>query len=191
MKIQLARIAALLYTLFVTLSARGQSGIYLDTTAFKNGKLAYESECGGRKNKSVHAHDFFWNSSYITVKTGGIKHKLKKSDVFGFRSCTGGIYRFYKNEAYCIAEAGGIYIYSQMQNITQNKGFKIARVYYFSRSPGSDIIPLTPGNLESAYQDNQKFLDELWRFACGSKAYEFDTIHNTFKVNYLYSRTTQ
>jgi hypothetical protein len=192
MKNKLYGIAGLLSTLLVTFSATGQSGIYMDTAAFKNGKLAYEGECGGgRKNKNVHVHDFFWNSSYITVKSGGIKHKLKKSDVFGFRNCVGDLYRFYKNEAYRIAEAGGIYIYSQAQNVTQNKGFKIARVYYFSRSPGSDILPLTCGNLENAYHDNEKFLDKLGRFPCGSKPDEYDTVHNTFKVNYLYSRSTR
>lgn len=174
--------------LAATGSAQGQSGVYATAADYSNNKLTYEAQCSTKHN-NVKLHDFFGYSPYITVTTGQIKHKIRKSEVYGFRNCNGEVFRFYKNRAYKLAEAGPIYIYTTQQNITQSKGYKVVNAYYFSTSPTTPVTSLTFAKLATAYASNEAFCDLLEQSAGANDASAYDPRHKTYKVNYLYNKS--
>jgi len=166
--------------------SKSLGGIYMTFSDFKNNKLACESESG--KRETIHVHDFFWNMPNIVVRCNGKKHSYKKSELYGFRDGKNEVYRFYHNTEYRIAEAGNICIYVQEKNIAQSKGYKVVNAYYFSVDADSEILPLTFGDLKSAYKTNDKFSDLLSQFFTNANVCAYDNKHNTFKVNYVYAK---
>jgi hypothetical protein len=170
--------------------AKSPSGIYMTISDYKNNRLTCESECVDQpQHKNIHIHDFFWNMPNIRVKCDGKKLTYKKSQLYGFRDCKNNVYRFYDNTEYRIAEAGNIYIYVQEKNIAQSKGYKVVNAYFFSTTADSEIIPLTLSNLKKAYKNNDKFHDLLDQYFNAGGVCVYDTQHNTFKINYVYSKT--
>jgi hypothetical protein len=178
----------LLLMLLIAVSASGQAGIYQDVSDYRDNKISYEARC--RKHRqAVRLHDFFVISPNVTVLSGGKKYRLKKSKLFGYRDCDNVVYRFYNNTAYHIAEAGKICIYIQTRNIPQGKSFKIVNDYYFSSAIDSGILSLSLVNLKAVYHNNEKFLDLLDQFFSCCYLHEYDNIHHTFKVNYVYNKS--
>ena len=180
------KILILLLTLSLGAYAKSQSGIYMNVADYQNNKLTYETGC---VKGSVHLHDFFWNMTTIKVVNDGKKYILKKDDVYGYRDCNNDVYRFYNNLEYRIAEAGNIYIYVRRESIAQNKNNTLVNVYYFSTTPGGAILPLTVRDLKNAYNDNSDFIDLIDKFFGGADVRAYDDVHNTFKINYLFSKT--
>jgi len=169
--------------------AKSQGGIYMNLSDYKSNKLTYEIACtnGGK----IHLHDFFWNMASVTVVDAGKKYTLKKDELYGYKDCNDEVYRFYNNMEYRIAEAGNIYIYAQKENTAQNKNNKVVNVYYFSTRPDGEILRLTLSNLKKAYKDNDSFSDLIDKFFNANDVTEYDEVHNTFKVNYVFSKTTK
>ncbi len=165
--------------------SKNKSGIYMNPNDFKAGKLAYESDCPGK----IKLHDFFGSTPYVTVANNGMKHKYKKSELFGYKDCSGITYRFYKNDVYQIAEAGPIFIYIQEQSVTKTKGFEVVKTYYFSAAADGEIQPLTKANLKHKFSANSQFADMLDQYFNGSDISAYDNEHKTFKVNYVFGKT--
>jgi len=192
MKIQLQIL--ILFLSVIQFNSYGQvmSGIYMNASDYKNNRLAYEKVCTSKKHTgNIRLHDFFGHTPYITVTGNGVKHKLKKSELYGFRNCKSEAYRFYNNAVYHIADAGNIYIYTQTQNIAQSKGFKVVNKYYFSTSQDSRILSLTIKNLKNEYHGSDKFIDLLDQFFTENNINEYDNNHKTFKVNYVFSKSVK
>ncbi|MCW3124030.1 MAG: hypothetical protein JWQ38_3522 [Flavipsychrobacter sp.] len=182
----------LLLAATTNVNAIGQSGVYATVTDYRNNKLTYENACNGGKQKDkIRLHDFFGYTPYFSITDNGVKHKLKKDSVYGYRNCKGDVHRFYNNKEYKIAEAGSIFIYVTQQNVAQSKGFKVMNTYYFSTAPTDKILTLTLNNLEAAFRDNNKFLDALEQFAASNDLATYDKRHKTFKVNYIYNSNQQ
>jgi len=181
----------LLTLLLITLSfnsfGKQASGIYLNFSDYKNDKLTYENTLS-KESPKIHIHEFFWNVPTIAVTQNGKKHAYKKSDIYGFKDRNNDVYRFYKNSEYRIIEAAQMYIYVLREHIAQSKGFKVVNRYYFSVTPETDIKPLTLGNLKDAYSKNEKFIDLLDQYFNSENVLEYDTLHKTFKVNYVLSK---
>jgi hypothetical protein len=167
--------------------AKSQSGIYLSPSDFKNNKLTYEDNCTDRTH--IHIHDFFWSMPAISVTHDGKKYTYKKSEVYGYRDCKNEVYRFYNSTEYRIVEAGEIFVYVLEKNIAQSKGFIVVNEYYFSTAADNEVLPLTLSNLKSSYMNNDKFLRQLATMNADD-VQEYDQAHSTFKINYLYSKTT-
>lgn len=167
--------------------AKSQGGIYMNLSDYEHNKLTYETACA--KGGKIHLHDFFWNMATITVADNGKKHTLKKDELYGYKDCNNEVFRFYNNMEYRIAEAGYIYIYVQKENTAQNKDNKVVNVYYFSTKPDGEIYSLTLNNLKKAYKDNDSFSDLIDKFFNANDVCAYDEGHNTFKVNYVYSKT--
>ena len=167
--------------------AKSQSGIYMNLSDYKNNKLTYEIACS--KGEKIHLHDFFWNMSTISVIDDGKKHTLKKDEIYGYRDCNNEVYRFYQNMEYRIAETGNIFIYGRKENTAENKNNKVVNLYYFSTTADGDILPLTLNNLKQVYKGNDAFQDLLDKFFSSSDVCEYDNAHNTYKVNYVFSKT--
>jgi len=169
-----------LMILSVNTYAKGQSGIYLTLSDYTNKKLT--------QGAKIHPNNSVINTPYITITDNGKKQKLKKSEVFGYVDDKSNVYRFYKNEAYQIAEAGNIMVYVQKERNSQTKEYKVISHYYFSTMAGSEIIPLTLDNLKNVYRSNNRFLDLVDQFFSKSDVTAYDNIHNTYKVNYVFGK---
>jgi hypothetical protein len=160
------------------------SGIYLTATDYKDGRVAFEGDCGSKTHK-LELHDVL-HKSYIDVTHGTEKHRYAKSDLFGFRACDGRDYRFASKLEYQILEAKELYIYAREISVSRGKGSHSVRKYYFSAGPDGQILALTLENLKQAFPDNHRFHDSLdVTFGAGQKLAEFDEFHQMFKVNRL------
>jgi hypothetical protein len=177
-----------LLALSISFHANGQSGVYKNSEDYKNHHFSYETDCGKRKQR-LQLHDFLSDKSYITVSHEGKKEVLKKSEIYGFSDCDANVYRFFRNRQYHVEEPGKIFIYTRNERDVQSKVFKTAKVYYFSISPDSDIMPLSLGNLKRAYRINEKFLDLLDANFNNTEVSGYDDFHKTFKVNHIYQES--
>ena len=187
MKNKMKIISTVLLIISLSTYAKSQSGIYMSLADFKNNKLTYEDKCSDGRH--IYVRDFFWSMPEIKVVHDGKKYTYKKSDLYGYRDCKNEVFRFYNNTEYRIAEAGNIFIYVQEHNIAQSKGFIVVNEYYFSTTADGAIAPLTLANLKTAYNDNAAFLALINQYLNTGDVQEYDKQHNTFKVNYLYSKT--
>jgi len=180
-------ISTVLLIISLSTYAKSQSGIYKSASDFKNDKLTNQNTCSGRKK--IHTHDFFWSMPTVKVEENGKKYTYLKSELYGYKNCKNEVYRFYNNTEYQIAEAGNIYVYVQQKNITQSKGFIVVNAYYFSTTPDGEIMPLTADNLKKAFRTNDKFLGLIEQHINAENVPEYDQVHTTFKINYLYSKS--
>ena len=178
----------LICLILLSLSTYGksQSGIYLTAADYEQKHLSYET-----KNAKIHLNNSVWEMPYITVTERGKKHRLSKSEVYAYVDKGNEVFRFYKSEEYLIAEAGNINVYVQAERISQSKGYQIKMHYYFSTAPEGEIIPLTIGNIKKANSSNEHFIALLEQFFSNDDVTAYDKIHNTFKVNYVYTRAKQ
>lgn len=160
-----------------------QKGVYMTASDYRNRKMSYEN------SDKILIHHSAWDLNYITIVNHGKKVKFRKDQIFGYADNTDKVYRFYNSQEYLIAEAGPVYVYSQNEYIQQYKArTKVKTVYFFSESYDSEIRLLTVKNLKIAFAENEKFEDLIDQFlGCGDVA-SYDTIHNTYKVNYVYNK---
>jgi hypothetical protein len=163
-------------------SVTGQSGIYMSAEDYKDNKITYEC--------NVRIHDFFYSRPEVTVVHDGKKQRYEKSALYGYKQGDAA-YRFYKNTAYQIAEAGAVTIYTQTKNITQSKGYKVVNVYYFSKGIDGAVLPLTFANLKNAYRDNEAFTDLLDIYFSNAPVTDYDQVHKMYRVNYVYHKTNK
>lgn len=182
-RISMAIMSLLLFSV-TGFAQKDRSGIYMNLTDYQNHKLNYEIDCNKEKHK-IKLNEFF-NKPYITVVHEGKKYTHQKNDIYGFRDCDNKNFRFFKNAEYQVEESDKIIIYSKERNETQGKGFKIVQEYYFSSTPGSEIMPLTVANLKNTFPDNHKFHDMLDENFKDGDAAAYDNFHKMFKVNHLY-----
>src|SRR4051812_8222850 len=115
-----------LMVLSFTVNARSQRGIYMTAADFKNDKLSYA------EGTKIHLNNSLMILPYVTVVEQGKKIKLSKNDVYGYLDNNKKVYRFCKHEEFEVAESGYVTIYIQNEKVSQSKGFKIKRNYYFS-----------------------------------------------------------
>jgi len=160
------------------------SGVYLTAADYKDGRLAFEGDCGSKTHK-LNLHDFL-HRPYIDVTHESEKRRYPKSGLFGFRACDGRDFRFGSNFEYEILESRDLYIYARGVPLTSGKGYQFIREYYFSVGPEGQILTLTLENLKQALPDNHRFRDSLdATFGPGREASEYDESNKIFKVNRL------
>ncbi len=170
---------------FTTISVLGQqSGIYLSAADFEAGKLAYAIDCKTEKHK-IRLHEFL-GKDYITVIHDKQPYNLKKKETFGYKDCSGTIYRLGIDKHYELMNpTEKILLY--VIEIPASKGKYKQDYYYFSASAGGDIKELTLDNLKRAFPDNHKFHDALdAEFGSGNDLVLYDSFHKMYKVNRLY-----
>ena len=186
MKKKIQLILFVLLTASIAGTAKYRGGVYMTSTDFINNDLAFESDC--KNGTKIKMHDFFYSRPTVTLIHDGEKRTYKKSELYGFRNCNNETYRFYRNDAYQIAEAGNVFIYTQERNIAQTKGFKVVKAYYFSTTANGDIMPLTLSNLRRGYAGNDKFQDLLDQYMSGDNVADYDMLHKSFKINILFAK---
>jgi hypothetical protein len=188
-------IAALFLISIVITHAQNSSinGIYLNSHDYEAGKLSLIFQCNS--SDQIKLNDFL-ASPFVDVTIAGKSIQLNKDSIFGYRNCKNEAYRFYKkhDEEFQILENKGIVLYLSYTQVISNNG-KTSHVipsYFFSRTPDSEIMPLTISNLKRAFPDNIRFHDMLdTEFGSGEALSAYSSTNNMYKINYLLSQSNR
>jgi hypothetical protein len=116
---------------------------------------------------------------------------LRKDSIYGIVSCNESLVRFQDKEHYYLAEKGPVWIFYKEVPVTQVKGLKFEKQYYFSAKGDEKIIALTINNIKQAFPDNHKFHDMIDAQFQNTGISEYDTFHKMFKVNHILQQSTQ
>ena len=163
------------------------SGLFLSATDYQNGVLSSQGDCTSDTHK-LEIHDLL-NKPYIDVTHDGQHRRYAKSELYGYRSCSGIDYRFAGKHEYRIAEARTLYIYIVEQPARLGKDtardYNKLATYYFSVSASGDMLPLTVLNLKRAFPENHKFHDSVDGLYASGSLEQYDDFHKMFRVNHM------
>lgn len=173
----------------ITFGQNGKSGVYLTFNDYLNNKLSYEINCKTEKH-TIRLNEFL-NQPHITVIHNDKKIKLQKDSIYGFISCDEPLARFQDKEHYYLAEKGTLWIFYKLVSISQGKGFKLEKQYYFSTKGDGKLTELTIDNIKQAFPSNHKFHDMIDAQFQNTNIWEYDTFHKTFKVNHILDQSAQ
>ena len=162
------------------------SGVYLSAADYKTGTLSFQGDCNSEAHR-LELHDIL-NKSYIDVTHESEKRRYAKSELFGFRACSGKDYRFDSNLEYQILQSKELYIYGHTAYVREGKVTRAVKERYFSLGPDGQMFGLTLGNLKQVPQGNDKFRDLLEEnFGAGQKLGEYDELHKMLKIEWLWN----
>lgn len=188
-KLKLSMITLVLAIAFIhTSQAQTSKGLYLTYGDYLNHKLSYLTGPANPGKNVIHIHEFIGQNN-VTVISDGKKQSFSKNDLFGYHD-NNNDYRFYGSKAYQIIDTTGFYIYSFDKLAQQGKGPRPTRVYYFSKNPNTDVLPLTPENIAKAFPKNTRF---RYMVEVASKTDikldAYDTQTNAYKIKELYTES--
>jgi hypothetical protein len=190
----------LLYIVFILMSGKGftqttprtifYSGIYKTAQDFKDRKLSFSVNCDSAAGK-IKLHHFF-PGKYVNVIRNKTNYRLSKDSIFGYRDCKGNDYRFFENYSYeyQIVEDKSIVIYIALLTdpTYSGKGIKVVPTYFFSKTLGSEVLPLTINNLKMVFAGDIKFCNMLDGTVNSiEELTTYDYVHKMYKINYLLS----
>lgn len=163
---------------------QNKSGVYLSQNDFENNRLTYASNAVNK----IRFNEFF-EKPFITVNHKGKKEQLFKDDIFAYKN-KGNIVRTWNFTTYNFVEKGPVWIYYKDVNVSQGKGIRKERKYFYSTSGSGEIIPLTVNNLKKSFPDNHLFHDFLdAQFRRDAELSQYDSYDKKFKVNHLLETT--
>jgi hypothetical protein len=164
-----------------------RKGLYLTYADFLSHKLSYTEDPAKPNGNKIAIHEFL-GMNKVTVNGRGKTLVFDKGKLFGYHDEGGNDYRFAANRAYQVIDTGGFYIYSYDKLIQQGKGPKPTRVYYFSKTISSPLLPLTFKNIENAFQGNRKFRYMVEVASVDNvKPDAYDNEKNAYKIKELYT----
>lgn len=161
MQLLRTRIVLGIFFLLLVFHAHSQmdsSGVYLTPTDFSNKTLSYAKHCKNEKNNIYFNH--FADAPNLTVYEGSEKIKLRKTEIYGARLCSGVTYRFINNVAYEVLNPEQNLLMYKLERTSAPK-YPIPTKYFFSKGPRGTLIPLTKKNLKNAFPDNRKLHHDL------------------------------
>jgi hypothetical protein len=163
------------------------SGVYLSQGDFENNKLTYASNAASGTNK-IRFNEFF-EKPFITVNHNGKKEQLFKDDIFAYKN-KGNIVRTWNFTTYNFVEKGPIWIYYKDFNVSQGKGVRKEKKYFYSNSGSSEIIPMTINNLKKSFPGKHLFHDFLdAQFRSNTELSYYDSFEKKYKINHLLETT--
>jgi hypothetical protein len=148
----------LLFGLFSLYSLTfGQAGVFIMVDEFETNKPAFVLPCDSN-NVKIKPNPLFHRASII-VQSGKTKREFDKNKIFGYRDCDGSVFRLVGGNAYRIINTDVFFIYEQES--IRNKSSEMEKVYYFSTSAGTALIPLTMHALQNHFPESHRFHDIL------------------------------
>jgi len=161
------------------------SGIYKSASDFRLGKLTLSVNCQDEKHR-VRLHTLFGKPN-VDIVHEGKKYTFQKDEIFGFRDCDSGDFRFFNREEFTIREVQSLVIYERQVSRpgVSGKGLQQTIQYFFSTGLEAPIQPLTKSELKKALPNNHPFHDKLDAQFPGEEVSGYDSFHKTFKVNHL------
>lgn len=167
-------------------------GLYKNENDFNSHKLSYESNCSSTQN-AIRTNKFF-ESQKLVVTTNDKKIVLLKKNFFGYHSCNGKDYRFYKNQELEIIDITSFYLYKHtaLEPGAGGKGYATVTKYYFSKTGNSDVQLLTVANLEETFSGNAKFRYALENYSRSDKnLMDYDQYGKIYKIKYLFAQSVK
>lgn len=166
-----------------------RSGIYRSAESFRTGLLELAIDCRTDAHR-IDRH-LFLARPYIDLTHEGVRTRINKRDLFGFRDCAGTIVRYVDGNEYAILSAGAILMYarSMMVPAGNREGYRIVPVRFFSRSASDSLRPLTRAALKSAFPDEHDLHEALdAAFRSDEELGAFDARHGAFRLQKLLAR---
>ena len=184
----MAAVAIMTFGLFIKSNAQNQSaGLYLTYNDYLNNKLSYTMVDGSSNANKINLHEFL-DGANVTVSSNGKKQVFAKNELFGYHDSNNNDCRFFNKEVYRIIDTTGFYIYTADKLVQQGKGFKAAKVYYFSKKGNDEILTLTPENIAMAFPGNHMFrLMVDAEFKSGVNIGAYDQVSNNYKIKEIYT----
>jgi hypothetical protein len=183
MKICFYNTLSLVLITFSIIGQNSKSGIYKTFTDYNNNKLIYEIDCKTEKHR-IRLNEFL-NESYITIKHKDKKIKLQKDSIYGILNCDEPLIRFQNKEHFYLSEKGSIWIFYKEVPVTQGKGFKLEKQYYFTTTGNGPLIELTINYIKQAFPTNHTLHDAIDSQFQNTEISEYDTFHKMFKINHI------
>ena len=166
------------------------SGVYLTSLDFNKHKLTYGCDCS--KEKCPLSTIPLFPNQKIAIQHRGEKRKLKKSELYGYRTCNDKVYRFLNRTQYLILNTQCILLYEKTQESGTGMNPEIENFYYFSVTAGDKILPMTIDNLKDAYPTNLKFHDLLDSFfKDNSELIVYDKYLKSYKLVHFFIESTK
>lgn len=164
---------------FIAASCQPVTGIFLTEKDFLEGKLAFVAPCKIQVRSSS-------PNKLIRIKCADTTRFLHKDSVYGYQDRSHVTFRLFQKIAYALINPREEIRLYKIQTVNSTKYEPAFTSYFFSRSAGSAIYPLTIDNILKAFPDNKRFseLVEL-KYRNDSELMEFDTYHNKYKLNHL------
>ena len=171
-----------------TSAQKDSSGIYKTANDFQQRKLSYAINCKTEKHK-INPNVIF-KGSEVKVKHDGTTYELKKSEIFGYRTCAGKEFRFVDNKEYKVLNPGEqvtLYVYQHLAHSGKEANQAInQQAYYFSYNAAVSVQALTKANIKAAFPDNHKFHDAFdAAFKDDKELYTYDKFHKMYKLNWI------
>lgn len=164
-------------------SANGaRSGIYRTATDFLTGRLDFAIDCR-RERHRVDRHT--WRDRpYVDVTHAGVQTRLAKRDLFGYRDCDGTVIRFAGGHEYTVLAAATVgAIYARPIMAPAAKGVRPVTTYYFSRTAGDAVVPLTRAAVKDAFPDDHALHDRVDAvFRSDEDLAAFDARHGQYRL---------
>ena len=176
--------------LAITINATAQkdsSGIYQTTDDFRNHKLSYAINYKTEKHK---INDYlFFDITQVKVKHHGTTYTHDKSEIYGYKSTTGVVFRFVDNTAYKILNPDEdllLYLHTIPVSPLVDPTKKVEEHYYFSKDAASSLVDLTIDNLKKVFKENSKFLASIDKyFKKDEQLTSYDSKRKMYTLNRL------
>lgn len=155
-------------------------GIYSTSEDRKIGKLSLAIDCSKESHRLKTG--FVRDRSAIRIVRDDKTYDYLKSQLYGYRDCSGSEYHFYDGISYELVNPGEpisiyrTYVWVGKQRLTK---------YFYADQTSGNIRPLTLRNLETDFKDNDLFLEKLGQLAKN----DFELIRFRHAIN-LIGRST-
>ncbi len=184
------RTTQLLFTsLLITtafMAQQSQSGIYMTFSDYRDNKMSFSCNCS--EHQKIKLHETF-SGAYVSLKYKGQKIKLFKDSIYAVQNCDQPLVRFQNRVSYILEERSAIWIFSIKETERRNKETITVKKYFFCQNGYEVLIPLTVNNIKLAFPKNDSLYDLMDALFKTNDASDFDSFHNTFKINYLLNKT--
>jgi hypothetical protein len=134
---------------------RPEAGIYLNANDFIAQRLSFSVD--PESNGNSISPDPLFQPAYVIIKRSGQKIKIPKKKLYGYRDAHGNMFRFCRNDLYQIVDTTGFYVYKHRERVLENKGYRFADVYYFSRNANDRVLKLSVRHLVDAFPEDLAF----------------------------------
>ncbi len=166
-----------------------RSGIYRSAESFRTGILDLAIDCRTDAHR-IDRH-LLLARPYIDLTHEGVRTRINKRDVFGFRDCDGTIVRYVDGSEYAILSAGAILMYarSMMVPAGNREGYRIMPVRYFSLAASDTLIPLTRVAIKNAFPSHHALHEALDAdFRTDDELGAFDGRHGVYRLQRVLTR---
>lgn len=170
-------------------SNAARSGIYRSAESFTKGTLELAIDCRAGAHR-IDRHQLL-SRPYIDIAHDGVRTRINKRDIFGFRDCDGAVVRFVDGKEYAILSAGIILMYARSMMVPSGnrEGYRIMPVRYFSLAASDTLIPLTRVALKNAFPANHELRDALdATFRTDDELGAFDGRHGVYRLQRMLTR---